>query len=246
MLSEAADVARYRHHLGRFLSRAIGPAAFGRAEYFLAPTRRQSWGGPLNGQQGRVTLCGDIFDALQPAAIVETGTFRGTTTNFFAQLGAPVYTVEAHPQYYAFARSNTRKFRDHIRMVMADSRSFLRTLANDDSVPKSRVFFYLDAHWNSDLPLAEELDVIFSNWENSVIMVDDFEVPGDSYGYDDYGSGAALNKNYLDRLGRTDMFRFFPSLPAAQESGSKRGCVVLCNSRQTQELLARLGSLRSD
>ena len=176
---------------------------------------------------------------------METGTFRGTTTNFFAEFGVPVYSAETDPQNYAFAKRNTRKSRDRIRIFLADSRGFLRKLADDGSVPKSRVFFYLDAHWGADLPLAEEIDIIFSNWENSVIMIDDFEVPGDTYGYDDYGPKAALNGDYLDRLGHKGIIRFYPTLPAAEETGSKRGCVVLCNSRKTQDMLVSLGSLRT-
>jgi hypothetical protein len=43
----------------------------------------------------------------------------------------------------------------------------------------SPLFFYLDAHWNEDLPLAEEIDLIFSRSPCAVVMIDDFEVPGD-------------------------------------------------------------------
>ena len=59
-------------------------------------------------------------------------------------------------------------------------------------------FVYLDAHWAEELPLAEELCIVASAWTRCVVMVDDFQVPGDSgYAYDDYGPGLALTEDYL-------------------------------------------------
>lgn len=226
--------------------RAVGPETFGRLEYKLKPRRRASWGGPMNGQAGRLRICRDILTTLSPTAIVETGTFRGTTTEFFAEFAVPVYTVEAVPRFHFFAAYRFRELRDRVHLTLGDSRSFLNRLAADPTVPKSNVFFYLDAHWNADLPLAQEITTIFANWQQAVIMIDDFAVPGDSYAYDDYGPGAALNAEYLDRLGRTDMHRFYPSLRAAEETGAKRGCVVLCNDAHVQERLRALSSLRQE
>ena len=223
--------------------RAVGPEKFGRMEYRLRPGRRASWGGPMNGQAGRLRICRDILTTLSPTAIVETGTFRGTTTEFFAQFAIPVYSVEAEPRFHYFAACRFSET-NRVHLTLGDSRSFLSRLAADPTVPKNNVFFYLDAHWNADLPLAQEITTIFANWQQAVIMVDDYEVPGDSYAYDDYGPGAALNAEYLDRLNRTDMHRFYPSLRAAEETGAKRGCVVLCNDVQVRERLARLPSLR--
>lgn len=223
--------------------RAVGPETFGRLEYRLKPGRRASWGGPMNGQAGRLRICRDILGTLSPTAIVETGTFRGTTTEFFAQFAVPVYSVEAEPRFHYFAACRFRES-NRVHLTLGDSRSFLSRIATDPTVPKNNVFFYLDAHWNADLPLAQEITTIFANWQQAAIMIDDFAVPGDSYAYDDYGPGAALNGEYLDRLSRTDMHRFYPSLRAAEETGAKRGCVVLCNDAHVRERLQALASLR--
>jgi predicted O-methyltransferase YrrM len=224
--------------------RGFGPVTVGRMEYLLRPSLRASWGGPMNGQAGRMQICRDIIAALPPKAIVETGTFRGTTTEFFASFGLPVYSVEFEPRYHAFAQMRLRAQRDRVHLTLADSRSFLKKLANDASVPKDSVFFYLDAHWNADLPLAEEITTIFGTWSRAVIMIDDFAVPGDSYSYDDYGPGAALDADYLDALKRTDMSRFYPSLRAYQETGAKRGSIVLCNDAGVRDRLLALKTLR--
>ncbi|RAV13496.1 hypothetical protein DQP55_09950 [Mycolicibacterium sp. GF69] len=198
----------------------------------------------MNGQVGRVQLCRQIFAELPRAAVVETGTFRGTTTEFFAEFGVPVYTAEATARLHAFAEQRFRSVSDRVHVVLADSRALLQQLASDPSFPKEDVFFYLDAHWHSDLPLAKEIATIFESWQRSIIMIDDFAVPDDSYNYDDYGPGAVLNAEYLDALGRTDMFRFYPSLPAIQETGYKRGCIVLCNDLDTRDRLGNLELLR--
>jgi hypothetical protein len=55
------------------------------------------------------------------------------------------------------------------------------------------ILFYLDAHWNDDLPLEEELELIFSVHPHAVVMIDDFQVPDDpGYQFDEYGPGKAL------------------------------------------------------
>jgi hypothetical protein len=93
----------------------------------------------------------------------------------------------------------------------------------------SPLFAYLDAHWNADLPLAEELEIIFSRRPEAVVMVDDFEVPGDvGYSYDDYGPNKALDADYIAPVvARHYLERFYPSTPSEAETGMKRGCVVL-------------------
>ena len=67
---------------------------------------------------------------------------------------------------------------------------FLKVIAPDHIKSKHDVFFYLDAHSEKNFPFFEEIDLICSYWYNSVVMVDDFQVPGDKgYIFDDYGSG---------------------------------------------------------
>ena len=212
--------------------------------YFLDRYNRTSWGGAMNGQSGRISLFRDVFAATQPSAIIETGTFIGCTTKFFADFGVPVHSVEADEGVLAVARFNTRRIRDKVTFALSDSRSFLRQLATDRQLTQSRVFFYLDAHWNADLPLADEINIIFDSFREAVIMIDDFQVPGESYAYDDYGPGAALDSTYLDAMTRTDMTRFYPSLPATEETGARRGCVVLCNDVDIRDCLSKLASLR--
>src|SRR5581483_11607057 len=88
--------------------------------------------------------------------------------------------------------------------------------------------FYLDAHWDKqDLPLLEELRLIFERSPRAVVLIDDFEVWDDpGYSFDDYGAGRRLTLDYLAPLAAFAPRCFFP-LGAAGETGGRRGCVVL-------------------
>ncbi len=194
----------------------------------LRPSVRREAREPFNGQDGRRQIFRELLRTLPLHALVETGTFRGTTTAFLARESQlPVFTVEAVPRAFQYARFRLRGL-SRVRLELGDSRRFIERLAHDASLPKVNVFFYLDAHWYQDLPLREEVELIARFWKSSVIMIDDFEVPGDAgYGFDDYGPGKRLCLGYLPPLEALGLVAFFPSIPSATESGARRGCVVL-------------------
>ena len=66
---------------------------FGRHDYTRFPSLVTGWGGPFNGQPARQALFRELVAKLRPCAIIETGTYFGTTTEFMAQTGLPVYTI---------------------------------------------------------------------------------------------------------------------------------------------------------
>lgn len=190
------------------------------------PRRLPPWGGPMNGQHGRREIVRTLASLRPPAVIIETGTHLGISTEYFACLtGANVWTCESQRVYFKAAR---RRFQQNplIHPILADSPDFLRRLASDESVSKSDAFFYLDAHWDADLPLREELRIIGEFWEQPWVLIDDFQVPGDAgYGFDNYGEGAELSLDYLEPL--PALTPLFPTLPSSNETGARRGCVLL-------------------
>jgi hypothetical protein len=227
----------------RLTKHLLGEANIGRLEYLLKPELREHLGGAFNGQDNRKRIFSDLINRVPFKAIVETGTYRGSTSAFLCQFSLPVYTVEINPRCFAFAALRLRQHRKLIHMHEGDSPSFLRELAKADGCPKSNVFFYLDAHWREHLPLKDELEIIFTSWSNSVVMVDDFQVPGTEYGYDDYGPGRVLNITYLDPLRHLGIWCFFPSLDPQLETGMKRGCVVLCRDEGLKNALGEIDTL---
>jgi hypothetical protein len=155
----------------------------------LSPELQMCWGGPFNGQTGRIAIVDELLGVLTPRAIIETGTFRGISTLWLARnFDGPVWSCEAEELYLIRARHRLRDC-SNVCLEHVDSRHFLKRL-----MPKfdsnARLLFYLDAHWGPNLSLREELQIIFATHSKAVAIVDDFRIPDDSgYGWDNYGPG---------------------------------------------------------
>jgi hypothetical protein len=244
----------------RLLRRLLSEQAIGMIGFIRSPERGTGWG-PFNGQTARQALFVDIITNTRPHAIVETGTFLGDTTELMSQTGLPVFTIELNPRNYGYVRARFWRARN-IKLLHGDTRTSLRELFDGALHPLSgrAVFYYLDAHWNDDLPLAEEIDIVFSRCPLAVVMIDDFEVPSDAgYGYDDYGPGRALVLAYLRPVMSAHQLQaFYPSTPSAADYPStpmaasglaaagrlRRGCIVLAKEACLGEVLASIPLLR--
>jgi len=223
----------------------LGDRLMGWLDFLRHPSMKPVFGGgPMNGQKYRQRILFDLLYCFPIKAIVETGTFRGTTTALFAATALPVYTAEIHPRFFTYSRLHFLFNRDVIHLHNQDSRSFLRALSKDRSIPKEDVFFYLDAHWGEDLPLREELEIIFSNWNRPLVMIDDFAVPDSDYGFDNYGPETTLNLKYIEPIVSAHKLAvFFPAANPAEETGTKRGSVVLCAEMSGAEIDAKIRTL---
>ena len=62
--------------------------------------------------------------------------------------------------------------------------------ALDEYVPKldpnTPVFFFLDAHWQNDCPLIDELQAIGQSGKSGIIAIHDWKVPNSDLGFDSY------------------------------------------------------------
>jgi predicted O-methyltransferase YrrM len=180
-------------------------------------------GPPLNGQRERQRLVRDLLAAVRFDQVVETGTFRGATTLFLSQVsGLPTFSVELLPRFFRFA--GWRCGQDpSVHLTLGDSRAFLRDLAA--GAAGRTTLFYLDAHWQPDVPRFEELEIIAAGWPRAVVIVDDFAVPDDpGYGFTSY-DGTALTLDYLPAL--PGWARYYPAARSGSETGARRGCLVL-------------------
>ena len=198
----------------------------------------------FNGQQHRKLIFRELLNSFHFEAILETGTWIGNTTGYLARAAnLPVYTCELNQRFHALAKMRLQGV-PNVVFERSDSREFLKKIAGT-AVVNQAVFIYLDAHWYDDLPLQQELEIICNHWKSFVIMIDDFQVPGDAgYGYDDYGGKKALAVRELGpTFTRFDLVPFFPALPSAQETGFRRGCVVLGRRGEYAEKLGALAVL---
>ncbi|HEX9466335.1 MAG TPA: hypothetical protein VGB82_27370 [Alphaproteobacteria bacterium] len=179
----------------------------------------------LNCQAVRQRVVESIFATAPIRCVIETGTYTGTSTAFFAKFGVPVHSCELSPALFYVAHQRLA-VHENVHLYLADSRAMLRELARQ--VAGEFCFFYLDAHWYADLPLGDEIRIIQEHWHDFIAMIDDFEVPGDpGYGYDRYGR-RRLNYDYIaDLITPSGLDVRFPCVPSSEETGARRGYVFL-------------------
>ncbi len=203
----------------------------------------ESGWGAFNGQTGRQAIVEETLKKLQITTFVETGTYLGETTEWAAQTGLRVFTVEVDERRREMLERKMEPF-ERVVWRLGDSRQFLNDLISEAACPLQRVLFYLDAHWFQDLPLRQEVDLIIANWRRSVIVIDDFRVPDDEgYGFDDYPGVGALTPSLLRPLPLT---YFWPQMASSDENGAKRGCAVIAWEEVMVRELEKVDRLRRE
>jgi cephalosporin hydroxylase len=194
----------------------------------------------FNKQDRRKEQFDAMLKVLSPVALIETGTYMGDSTIFFAQMGLPVYSFEAVARNYGIASERVR-WEKNVTLYKTDSREGLRAILTKQLVEKldQPLFFYLDAHWFDDLPLSDELDIILERCTQPIIMIDDFRVVDDpGYVFDDYGSNGILDIPYIAKhVLKHKLIMLYPNAPSEQETGARRGNVVLCRQHQAELVL---------
>ena len=231
--------------LSAVLKRTIAPATRGFLEFHLRRARAfDPYFGPMNGQTARLEIVREIITELGIARIVETGTFRGVTTQWFAQFGVPVLGIEINKRYATFTKLRLRN-RPNVEIRRGNSAAILRDIVSRGDWSNERVLFYLDAHWGNELPLREEIEIVMQHFRQAVVIVDDFAVPGDpDYIFDDYGPGKRLDLNLLRAAKTPPLSIFFPAVSAQRETGMRTGCVVFTGDSAIAGKLATFPLLR--
>ncbi len=221
------------------LRKLIGSKKFGALKYRRNPRLGRAWGGPMNAQAARCKLVSDLICGCNFEAILETGTYLGTTTEWLSSFGLPIYSCEASEENFGFSTERLSGI-SNVHLYNQDSRTALRAILSGPLAHKADrpLLAYLDAHWHKDLPLADELDIIFSSHSESLVLVDDFRVPDDpGYSFDDYGPGLCLNSEYIASVAaKHELVCLYPSTSAEDETGARRGCVVI--AQKSSKVLA--------
>lgn len=207
--------------------------------------RRPPWAGftePFNGQALRRKAFEHLVSHYSPTAFIETGTFMASTTKYLAGFGMETYTVEVNPGFQTVARLTLRG-KKNVTMICGDSVAGIRHLAEEGKI--ERPLAYLDAHWEERVPLAEELDCLFGNWDEVIAVIDDFHVPGEpGYGYDIY-AGVPLSADGIELP--PDALLAYPSAAPEAETGSRRGTAFVARgvgARAALESAEREGMVR--
>lgn len=215
-----------------------------RAEYFARRVAGKL-GLELNGQQGRQRIFHEIMAAFPVDYIFEGGTNMGGSTAFFARhFQGEIHTAELMARFHDIASMRLGRAAN----VTAHRGNSVEVLARvlEARGREAFGFHYLDAHWYDHLPIREELELILARSDRHVIMIDDFRVDDDpGYGYDDYGAETGvLELAHVRDLLDPDLPVFFPAMPSSEETGHRRGCLVLSGNAGISERLGSLASLR--
>jgi predicted O-methyltransferase YrrM len=130
--------------------------------------------------------------------IVETGTFRGTTTAFLSETfpTLDIYTIEVDFNTYLEAEKNLESYKN-IKLLSGSSEKVLEALL--PQLKDKRILFYLDAHWEEYWPLLDEFEAIRKTAkDNCCIVIDDFKVPFRQFQHDNY-KDQPLDVDYIEQ-----------------------------------------------
>lgn len=122
-----------------------------------------------------------IVEQADVSFIVETGTHHGNSTVWLSKLVPLVYTIEINREYSRAAAENFNGIKN-IRLFHGSSDEILQeSLAAwcRLSRPGSPLII-LDAHWNKDWPLLNELveiNRVRATGQKMTVLIDDFFVP---------------------------------------------------------------------
>jgi hypothetical protein len=204
------------------------------------------WGFAMNGMTSRLETLRQIIYACKIDRIIETGTFRGTTAEWFAQFGLPLETVEISERFYVFSRERLKRF-PNVEIFHDSSVPYLsRRISERKADPESHQLFYLDSHWQDHLPLREELELIFHNYKRSIVVIDDFKVEDDAgYGFDSYSPEKTISLDYVQSIGLPGLRFFYPRTASSEETGARRGWVAIVNDASLAAILGNIQLLRS-
>lgn len=162
---------------------------------------------PFNGNPEFNEICTDYIRGFGIDTIIETGTYLGRTTEFFAKCPGvvTVHSIESNPEYLEKAKTNlvgtTAAATGNLTLHGGDSAVILpEILAEVAAAPNPRILFYLDAHWERACPLLAELAAIAANpatHNNCLIIIDDFRIPHRPDIPHDTYQGNPLDMNYV-------------------------------------------------
>jgi hypothetical protein len=132
----------------------------------------------------------EVLTALPVTSFVETGTWRGDSTQMVAMRypALRIFTSEVVEKSFNLSRAALRKY-PNITQDLGSSDQFIQKLIAGQRLGELSLFF-LDAHWHTYWPLRAELKHISDAKLKCVIVIDDFEVPGQpQFAYDIDGGG---------------------------------------------------------
>ena len=119
---------------------------------------------------------------------LETGTYTGNTDIWFSTRVKDVYTVELTDKWYNYSKNKFKKQNiSNINIFKDHSIHFLKNNLSKIKEKYNKILCFLDAHWEDDWPLNNEILEIAKVYKDSaIIIIDDFKVPNRNFQFDSY------------------------------------------------------------
>ncbi|MBS0656375.1 MAG: class I SAM-dependent methyltransferase [Verrucomicrobia bacterium] len=153
--------------------------------------------------------------------VIETGTFEGGSTAFFAKLFEEVHTIDNNSHFLDIAKKELSSLQN-IQFHLGSSQKVLTNIL--PSLKDRFILFYLDAHWENYWPLLDEIEAISkTHHQHCIIVVDDVKVPGrPDIPYDSYGEHECSYAYVKRKLEKTfDAYNAFYLIPADPSARAK-------------------------
>ena len=116
-----------------------------------------------------------LQDTFNLDTVIETGTSTGNTSAFFGFLFDEVHTMEIDVPTFQKALKNLNPFRN-VKVYYGNSPDILRQIL--PLKKENRVLFYLDAYFDDESPLIEELELIGKHFQdNCIVVINGFKIP---------------------------------------------------------------------
>ena len=139
---------------------------------------------PFNGDSHLAAEFRRLVKQHRIKSIIETGTYKGATTRELSKMVESVYTIESNEKFLRIAAKNLKDCAN-VKLFHGSSPHILRKILPGIKTP---ALFFLDAHWERNWPILDELKEIAraGGFSKSVIIIHDFYVPGTDLKYDTY------------------------------------------------------------
>lgn len=156
-------------------------------------------------------------------SVIETGTYHGDTTIFFAENFSEVYTCELIEDNYKQALTRLNYYKN-VSANLGGSETVLAPMIEAATKP---VLIFLDAHWYKN-PLLGELDIIAKAGIKPVLLIHDFKTDNPEHGFDYYPEqGITYDLPYVRQsllnIYGTEYKRYYNT----EAIGAKRGCLFV-------------------
>lgn len=185
----------------------------------------------FHGDEQWKTMVKKITDAVSPTSVVETGTYKGDTTEYLAKISPnPIFTCEVIGMYRRESKRRLKPYKQ-VNLLRGSSAALIQKLVAGKQLGGIPLFF-LDAHWYGYWPLKDEMEII-SRLPKAVIMIDDFKVPNRPYfGYDTQNNNGVIIEediNYLMPMLSGNCRILFPKYGSSESKGMRGYIIVFQN-----------------